>query len=240
MELGVKKIIGIGNFYITETVIFAWIVSAVMIAFAFIATRKLEKVPKGIQLYVEYIVESIYNLVAQTMGKQNINFAPYIGTLFIFLLIGNLLGLLDLRPISANINTTFALAAITFFLIQYSSIKSRGFKGYIKNMSYPYAFMLPINIIGELSFPVSLAFRLFGNILGGTIIMMLAYSGLEHLSAIISEKVPIFLIAIPLPLNLFFDIFEAILQSFIFTMLSMVFIAHGIPEKKFNIKYNEQ
>jgi len=231
MELGIRKIIGIGNFYITETVIFAWIISLAMIAFAFFSTRKLDKTPKGIQLYAEYFVEAIYNFVQNTMGKHNIKFAPYIGTLFIFLLLGNLLGLLGLRPITANVNTTFALATFTFLLIQYSAIKSRRFKGYIKNMSQPYIFMLPINIIGEISFPISLSFRLFGNITGGTIIMMLAYGGLEKLSELIFKKVPFLMIAIPLPLNLFFDIFEGLLQAFIFTMLTMVFIAHGIPEK---------
>ena len=149
-----------------------------------------------------------------------------------FLLLGNLIGLFGLRPITADINITFALASITFFLIQYSAIKNRSFKGYIKNMSQPYVFMLPINLIGEIAFPISLSFRLFGNITGGTIIMMLAYSGLEKLSAIVSEKIPFFMIAAPIPLNMFFDIFEGVLQAFIFTMLTMVFIAHGIPENK--------
>jgi F-type H+-transporting ATPase subunit a len=228
MELGARKIFGIGNFYITETVIFAWIISIVMIIFALLATRKMKKIPKGIQAYAELIVEFIYNLVKQTMGKENMKFAPYIGTLFIFLILGNMLGLLDLRPVSADINTAFALGLITFFLIHYNSIKYRSFKGYIKHMSEPYIFMLPINIIGELSFPISLSFRLFGNITGGMIIMTLLYNGLESLSEKIMPNIPFLITAIPLPANFFFDIFEGILQAFIFTMLTMVFIANGI------------
>ncbi len=82
-----------------------------------------------------------YTVWSKRPWKANIKFAPYIGTLFIFLLLGDLLGLLDIRPLTANVNTTFALATITFFLIQYSSIKSRSFKGISKHVT-AYAFML--------------------------------------------------------------------------------------------------
>lgn len=232
MELGARKIFGNGNFYITETVIWAWIISAIMIVFALIATRKLKKIPKGIQAYAELIVDFVYNLVGQTMGKQNLRFAPYIGTLFIFILLGNLIAVFDIRPVPANVNTTFALATITFLLIHYNSIKSRKLRGYLKHMSEPNIIMLPINIIGELAFPVSLSFRLFGNITGGAIIMTLLYAALEKLSSLLTGKLPVFIIALPLPISFFFDIFEGILQAYIFTMLTMVFIANGMAQKE--------
>jgi F-type H+-transporting ATPase subunit a len=162
------------------------------------------------------------------MGKQNLKFAPYVGTLFIFILLGNIIGLFDIRPITTNINTTFALATITFLMIHYNAIKTRRLGGYLRHLSQPNFLMLPINIISELSFPLSLSFRLFGNILGGVVIMKLLYTALEKLSSHITGKIPIFIIAIPLPLNFFFDIFESVLQAYVFSMLTMAFIANAI------------
>jgi F-type H+-transporting ATPase subunit a len=198
---------------------------AIMITFAFIATRKLEEKPKGIQLVAEYIVEFIYKFTEGAMGKHNSGFSPYIGTLFIFLILGNSLGLFGLRPVTADVNTTFALAGITFILVHYNSIKSKGIRGYLGHMSAPYPFMLPINIVGELAFPISLSFRLFGNIAGGMIIMALVFTGLESVSESLHMSIPFMQFLIPLPANLFFDIFEPILQAFVFTMLTMVFIS---------------
>lgn len=228
MQLGPRIILTIGNVNITETIFFAWIVSLALIAFAFISTRKMSLIPKGSQIWAEMIVDTIYNLVGNTMGKQHMKFAPYIGTLFMFLICGNALGLLDQRPVTADMNTTFALAGITFVLIHYNSIRTRSLKGYIKHMSEPYAFMLPVNLVGELAFPISLSFRLFGNITGGMIIMKLLFTGLESITHGLSVSIPFLIIGIPLPANFFFDMFEAVLQAFIFTMLTMVFVANGM------------
>lgn len=228
MQLGPRIIVSIGGLNIPETVFYAWIVSLVMIAFALISTRKMTRVPKGSQAFAELIVEMIYNLVSSTMGPRHIRFAPYIGTLFIFLVLGNSLGIFEQRPVTADLNTTFALAGITFFLIHYNAIRAKTLKGYIKHLSDPYPFMLPINVVGELAFPLSISFRLFGNITGGVIIMALLFNGLEGITENMEITVPFLLIGIPLPANFFFDIFEAVLQAFIFTMLSMVFIANGM------------
>ena len=230
MELGPRIILRIGDFFLTETVFFAWIVSLALIAFALISTRKLTRVPKGAQGVAELIVDTMYNLVGNTMGKEHIKFTPYIGTLFLFLICGNALGLLEQRPVTADVNTTFALAGITFVLIHYNSIRARSLKGYIKHMSEPYPFMLPVNLVGELAFPISLSFRLFGNITGGMIIMSLLLHGLEGITHGMSISIPFLQIGIPLPANFFFDIFEAVLQAFIFTMLTMVFIANGMTK----------
>ena len=232
MELGPRIIFSIGGVNVTETVCYAWIVSIVMIAFALIATRRMERIPKGSQGFAEMIVEFIYNLVGNTMGKEHSNFAPYIGTLFIFLILGNSLWLYEQRPVTADLNTTFALAGITFILIHYNAIRTKTLKGYIKHLSEPFPFMLPINLVGELAFPLSLSFRLFGNITGGVIIMALLFGGLEGITEGMEITVPFLLIGIPLPANFFFDIFEAGLQAFIFTMLTMVFIANGMSAQE--------
>ncbi|MBR0599187.1 F0F1 ATP synthase subunit A [Sinanaerobacter chloroacetimidivorans] len=229
-NLGARKIIGFGDgsVFITETVLYSLIVAVVLIIFAFVSTRKMERYPKGLQAVAELIVEFTYKLVGDTMGKQNLAFAPYIGTLFLFLLLGNSMGLWGFRPVTADVNTTFALALITFMLIQYNSIKSRTLKGHLKHMADPYPFMFPLKVIEEVSFPISLAFRLFGNILGGMIVMALIFTGLGSISHKLHLPIPFLEAVIPLPANIFFDIFEPILQAFIFTMLSMVFIGMAI------------
>lgn len=229
-HLGPRIIVGFGDsgIFITETVFFAIIVAVIMIGLALWSTRRMEQQPKGKQVVVEYIVEFIYNLTENTMGKHNSHFAPYVGTLFIFLLFSNSLGMWGFRPVTADVNTAFALSLTTFFLIQYNGFRSMGFIGKIKHMSSPYPFMFPLKIIEELSFPISLGFRLFGNILGGAIVMALIFTSLESASHALHLPIPILQAVIPLPANLFFDVFEPILQAFIFTMLTMVFISMEI------------
>lgn len=230
-HLGPRIIFGLkGNdsIFITETVLFAIIVSVILVVFALWSTRKMERHPKGAQAYAELIVEFIYNLVEDTMGKHNSKFAPYIGTLFMFLIVGNCLGMFGFRPVTADMNTTFALAAITFILIQFNSIKTRSLKGHFKHMAEPYPFMFPIKLIEEISFPISLAFRLFGNITGGVIVMALIFQGLGTACDALNLPIPFLEAVIPLPANLFFDVFEAVLQAFIFTMLTMVFVGMSI------------
>jgi F-type H+-transporting ATPase subunit a len=215
--------------YITETVFWTIIVAIALIIFTFVATRNLKRYPKGIQAFSEFIVELVYNYVKNTMGPRNMAFAPFIGTLFLFLIVGNALGLLGFRPITADLNTTFAMAGMVFFIIQYNAIRSRGLKGYLKHFAEPYPFMVPIKIMEEFTFPISLSFRIFGNILAGVIVMALIFSGLGYLSEhIMHLPIPLFEAVIPLPLNLFFDVFEPLLQAFVFSMLTMSFIAKAI------------
>ena len=226
MELGPRVIFSIGPVNITETVCFAWILSILILIFAFVATRNLQKIPKGSQNVAELLVDFIYKMVKDVMGDVSEKFTPYIGTLIVFLGAGSMLGLLDLRPITADLNCTAPLALVTFVMIHYNAVKVQTAKGYIKELASPYAFMLPLNIISDSMFPVTLACRIFGNILAGVIIMGLVYSGLKTLSLHLIP-IPFLQIALPLPLNFWFDMFEPILQAYIFCMLTMVFIDNG-------------
>ena len=226
MELGPRVIFSIGSVNFTETVCFAWILSILILIFAFVATRNMQKIPHGAQNVAEFLVSFIYNMVKDVMGDVSERFAPYMGTLISFLAIGSMLGLLDLRPITADLNCTVPLAIVTFIMIHYNAVRVQTAKGYIKELSSPYAFMLPLNIISDCMFPVTLACRIFGNILAGVIIMTLVYGGLKTLSTMMIP-VPFLQIAFPLPLNFWFDMFEPILQAYIFTMLTMVFIDNG-------------
>ncbi|MCT4592768.1 MAG: F0F1 ATP synthase subunit A [Anaeromicrobium sp.] len=225
---GPRIIFQIGGIPITETVTNTWIIMIFLIIFSYVAGKNLSKIPKGFQGGVEALVDGIYGLVSQTMGKDKIGFAPYIGTLMIYLVFANLLGLTSLRPPTADANTTMALAFLTFFMIHGFGMKSKGVGGYLKGFTEPFFVMLPLNLIGELATPISLGFRLFGNIVGGLIIMSLLYSGLGYASTLLGSSIPFLQTAIPVPLHIYFDVFSGVLQSFIFAMLTMVFVAMAI------------
>jgi F-type H+-transporting ATPase subunit a len=205
------------GFPITETMVNTWLVMGAILIFAILATKNLKKVPGKLQLIAEMMVKGIDGLTENTMGKKNMGFAPYMLTLFMYLGIANLLGVVALRPPTADLTMTFALSLLTFFMTQFFAIKSKGVGGFFKGFIEPIPLLLPINIIGEFANPISLSFRLFGNMLGGVIIMGLIYGGLTNLMY--------FAAGIPILAHLYFDIFAGLLQSFIFVMLSMVFIS---------------
>jgi F-type H+-transporting ATPase subunit a len=146
-------------------------------------------------------------------------------------LLGSALGLFGLRPITADVNVTFALSILTFLLIQGSEFRKFGIIGKFKHMCDPYPFMLPLKMLEEVTLPVSLGFRLFGNILGGLIVVDIWLNFMTYLSEYVTD-VPFLRAITVLPLNGFFDIFEPIIQTFIFTMLTMIFLGLGININK--------
>jgi F-type H+-transporting ATPase subunit a len=214
---GPEVILELGGFQLSRTVTTTWFIMAVIMIFVHFATKKKEDVPTGLQNVTEMIVEAIYGLVKQTMGEKRLSFAPYMGTLLIFIGISNIAGLFGLRPPTADVNTTMALSIMTFIAIHgFGTINKKG--AYFKGFLEPFPALLPLNIIGELATPISLGFRLFGNVVGGLIIMSLAYSALGYFA----------LIPVPALLHVYFDLFAGLLQSFIFTMLTMVFVSMAI------------
>ena len=229
LDLGPRIIIMFSNgVFITETVLWAIIVAVAMIIMAALATRNLKREPRGLQVAAEMIVEFFYNFVRTNMGKKNIGFAPFIGTLFMFLLFCNALGLIGQRAATADMNLTFAMSFTIFFIIQANAIRSRGILGYLKHFAEPIFIMVPIKIIEEVVFPVSLSFRLFGNILAGYIIIHIFLHMMETFSHSIGLHIPLLQAVTPLPAMAFFDMFEPVLQAFVFSMLSMVFISRAI------------
>lgn len=204
---------------ITQTHVNTWVIMAALTIFALIVRAKIKnfkEVPDTkLQNLVETLVDSLNNFTASTMGKQNKGFAAFYGPLFIFIIICNLSGLVGLRPPTADFATTLAFALTTFFMIHGFGVKAKG-PGYFKFLVEPFPFLLPINIIGEIATPISLSFRLFGNILGGTIIMGLVYAMFPWFLT---------LIGVPAALHMYFDIFAGSLQAFIFVMLSMTFVS---------------
>lgn len=171
------------------------------------------------QVMVESLVGIFSNFTSSTMGEKNKGFAYFYGPMFLFILLSNWLGLIGLRPPTADIATTFALSLTTFFMIHGYGVKAQG-PGYFKGFLEPIPLLLPLNIIGELANPISLSFRLFGNILGGTIIMGLYYAMMPWF----------FKLGVPSVLHFYFDVFAGALQTLIFVMLSMTFVSNAIGE----------
>ena len=154
-----------------------------------------------------------------SMGEKYLYFSPWFFNVFAFLLCSNLIGLLCFRPPTADLATTFMFALTTFFLIHFMGIKTE-FKSYFKSYIEPYPILLPLNIISEFATPISLSFRLFGNILGGYIIMSMVYNLFPT----------ILKIGLPGILHIYFDVFSGVLQAFIFVILSMTFIKDKIND----------
>ncbi len=222
----------LGGLPVNETIVNSWIVMAVLVLLAYLGTRNLQRVPGKGQIIAESYVGGVYSLVEQTMGKDKLGFAPYIGTLFAFSLFSSLISLFSLRPPTADLNTTLGWAMITFFMVQINAIRRKGFKGFLKGFAEPLPLLLPLNIISEIANPISLSFRHFGNIAGGMVITMLLYTFLAWLSSFllgtfipIFDSIPILQIGIPAILSIYFDLFTSVLQAFIFSMLTMVFVA---------------
>lgn len=217
LELGIK--IAGKELIIPDSIVNLWIIVLLLTVFALIVNKKIKKskdneAPSSFLNVIELLVESVDGLVESTMGSHNMRFSPYIFTLIVFLVVANLFGLTGLTPPTSDYSVTLALALITFALTQYWAWKNGGgLIGYIKGYGEPMPLLAPLNVIGELSNPISLSFRLFGNIMSGGIIMGLVYGAAGYVAPFIAA-----------PLHIYFDLFAGALQAFIFIMLSMIFI----------------
>ncbi len=203
--------------WITTTHVCVLIVMLIIIGFCIAANRAIKhatEVPGGFQNVVELIVEKLDGMTSGAMGKQAARYRNYIGTIFIFILFSNISGLLGLRPPTADYGVTLALAVITFTLIHFNKFKYQKVSGVLKGLCDPWPIWAPINIISDLAVPISLSLRLFANILSGTAIMALIYTLLSKVAIIW-----------PAALHVYFDLFSGAIQTYVFCMLTMTYIA---------------
>lgn len=204
---------------ITETIIISWAILIALTLLVLFLTHNMQKKPvKKRQIIAEYLVGMVDNLIKNTMGKKFKSFGPYIAALFASSIFGSLVSLAGLRSVTADYSTTLCWALMTFIMIETAKIKTSGIGGYLKQ------FINPLNIVSEVSTPVSMSFRHFGNVAGGMIITSLVYFALTGLSNAIGLAVPIFTVGIPAVLSLYFDLFSGFMQAFIFIMLTMIYI----------------
>ena len=207
------------DFGISQTIVTTWFFMIVLCIIALILRMGLKKYtdkPKGGQNFVEMLVEAMDDFTKTNMGEKYSYFGKWFFGVFTFILLSNLSGLLGFRAPTADLCTTAAITLTTFFLIHFMGI-TKGKAGYFKGYLEPIPILLPINIISELATPISLSFRLFGNILGGMIIMSMIYSTAVKF-------------VVPAIAHIYFDVFAGVLQTIIFCMLSQLFIKDKIPD----------
>lgn len=197
-----------------EVIVMTWIVIALLILFGFYSSRNRGIRPGTLQILGEMIVSKLYGLTEDALDRERAKkYAPLITALFMFLLLCNWIGMFPhMHEPTKDLNTPLSLGVMGFFIAHYAGIKSKGIKQYLKEYCEPIFLMAPLNIIGELSKIVSISFRLFGNIMGGSIIILVV----SYL--VYSIILPPFLLA-------FFGLFVGAIQAFVFTMLTVVYIS---------------
>lgn len=274
-----------GGIPVTQTMLSLLVVTVVLCT-AFITLGKdLKKRPDGRQVLVEKGVMMLRNMVAESMGEHNLNWMPFIGTIFLSSLLGSLIGLTGfLRSSTADLSCPLTWAIMVSLIIWYQNIKNNGFLGWLKGFTEPIVVMTPMNVVSEIAQPIAMAFRHFGNVAGGGVITMLVYTALSTASAAVLNliassgivvsavllltgtglillwrknrklialvfgilsavlgffgllqatellvDVPIFTFGIPAVLSCYFDLFSGFIQAYVFTLLTMVYIAGALP-----------
>ncbi|MGE5630959.1 MAG: F0F1 ATP synthase subunit A [Caulobacteraceae bacterium] len=220
------KLFGI-NVQIAQSIINMWYIMLVLALIAlginiYLKMGKFKLVPESkFQICVEAIVEFFYNISKSTMGEKNAQLAPYIGTISIFLLLSNLVGLLGMRKVpTTDYSVALGFALTTFFIVQSHQLKAHGLKGYVKEIFVPIPLLFPLNLLEKFTPVLSMSLRLFGNITAGVIIMELVYSALRSVSVFAMAFVPV-------PLHFYFDIFDGFIQTMVFVILTMELTANA-------------
>jgi F-type H+-transporting ATPase subunit a len=213
---------------VTSTIIAAWLACAVLIVFAILATRRMTLVPGKLQNFTEFAVEGLLAPCEQVAGVRGRSFLPLVGTLFFFILTANWMGILPLfaennwvhhvpwtaqhtaplRSANSDLNVTAAMAMIVFVWVQLTFIRSNGLFGWLKHLTWGPPPVL--ELISEIARPVSLALRLFGNILAGEVLLLV-------ISSLVGILVPVIFMV--------FELFVGIVQALIFAILTLAFLS---------------
>lgn len=209
----------IGSFQVDvlESVVITWVIMAFVLLLSIFLTRnlKLHDVSKR-QLVLETIVVKLQDFVTGMIGEEGKAYVPYLCTVLLYIGLANIIGLFGLKPPTKDMNVTAALAIMSIILIEAAGIRKRGVKGWLKSFTQPIAIVTPINILEIFIRPLSLCMRLFGNVLGAFVIMEL-----------IKLLIPV---AVPVPFSLYFDIFDGLIQAYVFVFLTSLFIKEAIED----------
>ena len=204
-----------GGIEVAESVVVTWIIMAFLVLLSLILTRNLKV--HGIskrQAALEYCVTWLNNLVEGMLGEEAKQYAPYLVTVLIYLGISNVIGLIGFKPPTKDLNTTAALALMSIILIEMAGIRKKGVKKWAKSFAQPVAIIAPINVLEIFIRPLSLCMLLFGNVLGAFVIMEL-----------IKQILPV---GLPLPFSFYFDIFDGLIQAYVFVFLTSLFVKEAV------------
>ncbi len=210
-------VLDVGGYHLVfnvSTIIMTLIVMGFLILFAHLATKNKSLIPSTPQIIGELFVANFWKLTVDALGEDMAKtYFPLICALFMFLWCCNVMGIIPgLEEPTKDLNTPLGLGIMGFVIAHYAGIKTKGFKKYIKEYFEPIFFMMPLNVVGELAKVVSISFRLYGNIMGGSIIILVV-------SYLVYDVI------IPPLLYGFFGLFVGTVQAFVFTMLTLVYIS---------------
>jgi F-type H+-transporting ATPase subunit a len=209
------------GFNLSTTIILTWCAMALLIIAALVlrltVIRKMKDRPGRIQNVLETAVEAVINYVHSRAHGMGTGFSAYIFTVAAFLITCAVLELFGFHTPAADITMTFALAFMTFILINVFGIRKKGLKGRLKAMASPSPAILPIRLITDIALPISMSARLFGNMLGGMIVIDLIYDSLGN-----------YAVGIPSTVGLYFNVFHPLIQAYIFVTLTLTFINEAI------------
>ena len=209
----------LGGIPISSAVLVSWIIMAVWMVFTLLATRNLKvRNPGKVQVILESAVNFLNGFVKDTIGPHWRPFAPYLGTVALYIGFANIIGIFGLTPPTKDISVTTALALMSMLLIYGSQFRYNGLLGGLKKFAAPMPLLLPINLMEVIIRPLALCMRLFGNVLGAFIIM-------EMLKFV----VPVFL---PAVFSIYFDLFDGLIQMVVFVFLTTLFTGEGIKEEE--------
>lgn len=219
-QLDIHEVFGfdIGGFHvgIDEGTVVSWVIMAVVVILSIILTRNL-KVTGALskrQLLLETVYEKATGFFRDIVGEKGERYIPWLMSTVLFIGLSNMIGIFGMKPPTKSMQVTLAMALTSIVLVEYAAYKDKGVKGRLKAFTKPLAIVTPINLLEIIIKPLSLCMRLFGNIIGAFIIMEL-----------IKAVVPV---VVPVALSLYFDIFDGLLQAYIFVFLTALYIKEAV------------
>ena len=214
-ELNCESVFTIGGIGIYESVVVTWIIMAVVLLLSLILTRNLKvEHPGKRQLLLEQAVTSLEGITEGILGADGKRYAAYLTSVLMYLGIANLIGILGFKPPTKDLNVTAALAIMSIVLIEYAGIHQKGVKRWLKGFAEPIELVAPINVLELFIKPLSLCMRLFGNVLGAFVIMEL----IEYIMPV----------GLPVVFSMYFDIFDGLIQAYVFVFLTGLFIKEAM------------
>lgn len=205
----------LGGMEIAESTVITWVIMAFIVLLSIWLTRdlKVNQISKR-QAVAEFIVTWLQNFVRGMIGEEAKEYVPYLVSVLIYIALSNVIGLFGLKPPTKDLNVTVALSLLSIILIEASGIRKKGVKKWFKSFAEPVAVIAPINVLEVFIRPLSLCMRLFGNVLGAFVIMEL-----------IKQILPV---GLPLPFSFYFDIFDGLIQAYVFVFLTSLFIKEAV------------
>ena len=205
----------LGGMEVAESTVITWVIMAFIVLLSIWLTRdlKVNQISKR-QAVAEFIVTWLQNFVRGMIGEEAKEYVPYLVSVLIYIALSNVIGLFGLKPPTKDLNVTVALSLMSIILIEASGIRKKCVKKWFKSFAEPVAVIAPINVLEIFIRPLSLCMRLFGNVLGAFVIMEL-----------IKQILPV---GLPLPFSFYFDIFDGLIQAYVFVFLTSLFIKEAV------------